>query len=60
MAVSPEPTDGEVHVLRVRDNVYLLVGDGGNIVVQVGDEGPFVVDTGSGRLATRRWRRFDG
>ena len=53
VAVNPEPTDGEVHVLRVRDNVYMLVGDGGNIVVQVGDEGPFVVDTGTGRLAEK-------
>jgi len=53
VAVNPEPTDGEVHVLRVRDNVYMLVGDGGNIVVQVGAEGPFVVDTGTGRLADK-------
>jgi glyoxylase-like metal-dependent hydrolase (beta-lactamase superfamily II) len=52
-AVSPEPTDGTVHVWRVRDNVYLLTGDGGNIVVQVGTEGAFVVDTGTGRLAEK-------
>ena len=43
-------------MLRVRDNVYMLVGDGGNIVVQVGDEGPFVVDTGTGRLADKTSR----
>ena len=36
-AVAAEPRDGQVHVLPVRDNVYMLVGDGGNIVVQTGD-----------------------
>ena len=51
--MSPEPADGNVHVWRVRDNVYLLTGDGGNIVVQVGTEGAFVVDTGTGRLADK-------
>ena len=53
VALDPEPNDGDVHVLQIRDNVYMLVGDGGNIVVQVGDEGPFVVDTGTGRLADK-------
>ena len=52
-AVDPEPRDGEIHVWPVRDNMYMLVGDGGNIVVQVGSEGPFVVDTGSGALADK-------
>ncbi len=48
--VDEAPTDGRVHVLPVRDNVYMLVGDGGNIVLQTGDQGAFVVDTGGGRL----------
>ena len=52
-AVDPEPHDGEVHIWPIRANVYLLVGDEGNIVVQVGDEGPFVVDSGSGRLSDK-------
>jgi cyclase len=47
-AVDPEPRDGEIHVFPIRDNVYMLVGDGGNIVVQTGDQGAFVVDTGQG------------
>jgi cyclase len=50
-AADPEPHDGQIHVLPVRDNVYMLVGDGGNIVVQTGDEGAFVVDTGEGKLS---------
>jgi hypothetical protein len=52
-AADPEPADDDVHVWPLRDNVYLLAGDRGNIVVQVGDEGAFVVDSGSGRLADR-------
>ncbi len=52
-AVNPEPNDGDVHVLAIRNNLYLLAGDRGNIVVQVGDEGAFVVDTGAGMLADK-------
>jgi len=52
-AVDPEPHDGDIQTWRLRNNVYLLLGDGGNIVVQVGDEGAFVVDSGTGRLADK-------
>jgi len=52
-AVDPEPHDGEIHVMPLRNSVYLLAGDGGNIVLQVGDEGAFVVDTGTGTLADK-------
>ena len=31
----------------------MLVGDGGNIVVQTGEQGTFVVDTGEGKLADK-------
>jgi glyoxylase-like metal-dependent hydrolase (beta-lactamase superfamily II) len=49
----PEPRDGNIHVLPIRDNVYMLVGDGANIVVQTGDQGVFVADTGEGKLADK-------
>lgn len=52
-AAGHEPRDGDIHILPVRDNVYMLVGDGGNIVVQTGEQGTFVVDTGAGQLAER-------
>ena len=58
-AVDPDPHDGEIHILPVRDNIYMLVGDGGNITVQVGnaqlgkDEGVMVVDSGAGRLSDK-------
>src|SRR5207237_205741 len=35
-APDPDPRDGEIHILPVQGNVYMLVGDGGNIAVQVG------------------------
>jgi cyclase len=52
-AVDPEPRDGEVHVWPLRNGLFLLVGDAGNIVVQIGDEGTLLVDTGAGRLADK-------
>ena len=38
--------DVEIHVLPVRDHIYMLVGAGGNITLQVGDDGVLIVDTG--------------
>ena len=35
----------EVRTLQVRDNIYMLVGAGGNMTVQVGNDGVFLVDT---------------
>jgi len=58
-AVDPDPKDGEIHILPIRDNIYMLVGDGANITVQVGNqqlgtnEGVIVVDAGAGRLSDK-------
>ncbi len=49
----PDPRDGQIHVWPVQGNVYMLVGDGGNIAVQIGEQGVLVVDTGTGRLADK-------
>lgn len=35
----------EIRTLQVTENVYMLVGAGGNVTVQVGDDGVFIVDT---------------
>jgi glyoxylase-like metal-dependent hydrolase (beta-lactamase superfamily II) len=35
----------QVHSLKVRDNLYMLVGAGGNITMQLGDDGILLVDT---------------
>lgn len=53
VAPDPTPDDGEIHVLHVQGNVYMLVGDGANIAVQIGEQGAFVVDTGAGRLSDK-------
>ncbi|MGW8370496.1 MAG: MBL fold metallo-hydrolase [Gammaproteobacteria bacterium] len=34
-----------VHTLHVRDDIYMLVGQGGNVTIQIGDDGVLVVDT---------------
>jgi len=47
------PADGEIHVLPVQGNVYMLAGDGGNIAVQTGDQGAMVVNTGAGRISDK-------
>ena len=52
-AVDPDPKDGEIHVLTVQGNVYMLVGDGGNIAVEVGDQGALLVDSGAGKLSDK-------
>jgi cyclase len=43
----------DIEILPIRDRLYMLVGDGANIVVQTGDQGTLVVDTGEGRLADK-------
>jgi glyoxylase-like metal-dependent hydrolase (beta-lactamase superfamily II) len=35
----------EIGTLQVRDNIYMLVGAGGNITLQIGGDGVFIVDT---------------
>ncbi|HEX4596043.1 MAG TPA: MBL fold metallo-hydrolase, partial [Bryobacteraceae bacterium] len=52
-AQNPIPNDGEVHVLPVQGNVYMLAGAGGNITVQIGDLGVIVVDTGTAAMADK-------
>ena len=52
-APDPTPADGQIHVLHVSGNVYMLTGDGANIAVQVGPQGALVVDTGAGKLADK-------
>ena len=37
---------GEIEVLQLRPNFYLLAGAGGNIAVQIGEDGVVVVDSG--------------
>lgn len=45
---TPEPV---VEVLQVREDIYMLVGQGGNITMQVGDDGVLIVDTQFARMS---------
>jgi cyclase len=45
--------DVEIEVLQVRDNIYMLVGEGGNITVQTGSDGVLLVDTQYAPLSDR-------
>lgn len=45
--------EGEIEVLHVKGNVYMLAGSAGNIAVQVGPSGVLMVDTGSAALADK-------
>jgi glyoxylase-like metal-dependent hydrolase (beta-lactamase superfamily II) len=47
------PRDGEVHVLPVQGNVYMLIADGTNITASVGPEGALVVNTGTATMAPK-------
>jgi cyclase len=44
-------TSGNVHVLPVQKNVYMIVTPGGNVAAQVGTDGILLVDTGTAALA---------
>src|SRR5438105_8707231 len=46
--------DHSIRALPVRDNIYMIVGAGGNITVQIGDEGILVVDSGSGAATNEK------
>ena len=49
-----DATDRSIRALPVRDNVYMIVGAGGNITVQTGEDGVLIVDTGSGTALTEK------
>jgi cyclase len=46
-----DANDRTIRALNVRDNVWMIVGAGGNITVQTGDDGVLIVDTGNGGAA---------
>jgi len=47
------PRDGQVHVMPVQRNVYMLIADGSNITASVGPEGVLMVDTGSAAMTEK-------
>ncbi len=47
------PRDGNVHVLPVQGNVFMLVADGTNITASVGPDGVMLVNTGSAGMTDK-------
>src|SRR6187401_2362325 len=43
------PSPDTLQTVHVQGNVHMIVGAGGNIIVQSGEEGVLVIDTGTGR-----------
>lgn len=50
---SAQGQNAEVHVWPVQGNIYMIVGAGGNVVVQKGKDGVLVVDTGLAPMADK-------
>src|ERR1051325_10960113 len=42
-----DANDRTIRALPIRDNIWMIVGAGGNITVQTGDDGVLAADTGS-------------
>jgi len=49
--VPPPPARGEISVVHVKGNVYMIAGAGANIAVQAGDDGLVLVDTGTADMS---------
>jgi cyclase len=47
------PRDGQVHVMPVQGNIYMLVADGTNITASIGKDGIAVVNTGSAQMSDK-------
>jgi glyoxylase-like metal-dependent hydrolase (beta-lactamase superfamily II) len=47
------PRDGQVHVLPVQGNIYMLVADGTNITASLGRDGIAVVNTGTAQMTDK-------
>ncbi len=53
LSQAAEPDNGELDVVRVRPNFYMIAGAGGNIGVQIGSDGVVLVDAGTENASGR-------
>jgi len=47
------PRDGQVHVLPIQGNIYMLVADGTNVTASVGRDGIAVVNSGTTQMSEK-------
>jgi glyoxylase-like metal-dependent hydrolase (beta-lactamase superfamily II) len=52
-ASARQEAGGDLEVVQIRPNFYVIAGAGGNIVVQTGPEGVILVDSGSMEMADK-------
>ena len=48
-----KPAAGDIRVLPIRGNIYLLSGAGANVVASVGKDGVLLVDSGSTEMSDK-------
>jgi cyclase len=53
LAQASQPSDGDLDVVQVRPDFYMIAGAGGNIAAQVGPAGVILVDTGSAQMSDK-------
>ena len=53
VGVAAQAPTGDLEVVQLRPNFYVIGGAGGNIVVQIGPEGVILVDSGSTAMADK-------
>src|SRR3984893_15766018 len=53
LARAQQPGNGDLDVVRIRQNFYVIAGAGANIAVQIGPAGALLVDTGSGQMSDK-------
>jgi hypothetical protein len=51
LIAAQSPRDGDVHILPVQGNVYMLVTDGTNVTASLGPDGVTLVNTGSAQMS---------
>ena len=52
-ARAQQPGSGDLDVVQLRQNFYVIAGAGANIAVQVGPAGAILVDTGSRQMSDK-------
>ncbi len=52
-SVCAQEQESTIEVQKVTENIYMLVGDGGNIGVSVGEDGVFIIDDKYAPLTTK-------
>ena len=53
------PPEGEIETLPIRNNIYALLGAGGNVTVSIGNDGALVVDTGRANMTDKLLRAIE-